>query len=303
MQKEYPPRQVYVFDKSLQETNSNLRKAWHRIVARPDGAVTGPLISCLMVTRGDVPLVRMAIAQFQRQTYGWRELVIVCDRASPELEALVREEGSEAVRLVAAAPGMPLGQLRNASLDAARGELICQWDDDDLYSAQRLEHGVGALMAAEADALFLRQWFIWCPSQRFLGLSRGRVWEGSMIAFKRALAPYPSLGRAEDTAMVDSILRDRVVALLDDPLSYCYCIHGANTFTGAHMQRIIDHARLRFGYERGIAEFSHVLRFDEHPAASAEAGAGRSGRKHEARRLERHLRANQFIRRVKRTFS
>jgi glycosyltransferase involved in cell wall biosynthesis len=206
----------------------------------------------------------MALSQFQRQTYQPRELVVVCDQVSAELETLVA--GTDGcVRLVPVPTGLSLGELRNASVAAAQGEIVCQWDDDDLYGDYRLEDGVGALLAARAAALFLRQWFVWCPSQRFLGVSRGRIWEGTMIAHRQAISPYPHLRHAEDTAMVDSILPNNSIAILDAPLSCCYCIHGANTFGDDHMQSIIDTSELKFEYEPAINEFSRALSFSTHP--------------------------------------
>lgn len=292
---------LYIFDGSLKETSID-RGAPHRILREVDTSTTGPLVSCLMVTRGDIAFVRESIAQFKQQTYGNRELVIVCGAPTAELERLVEESGND-VRLVRIGEGLSLGQLRNASIESARGDIVCLWDDDDLYGSQRLEHGVSALRLAQADALFLRQLFIWCPAQRVLSLSRSRVWEGSMIAFKQALVPYPDLPRGEDTVMVESILQQRVIALLDAPLSYCYCIHGNNTSTAPHMQVIIDGAKIRFDYGKAVAAFSSSFGFPAHPATTetdrvlpAEAADDGS----QLWRLQLYMSVSQFLRRMRR---
>ena len=187
-------------------------------IVRAASSVTGPLVSCLMVTRGDMARTRLSIDQFKRQTYESRELVVVCDRIDEDLKTLIRQSGDD-VRLIAVGPGLTLGELRNISVQEARGDIVCQWDDDDLYATKRIEHGVGAMLQASADALFLRQLFIWWPAQLVLSLTGSRIWEGSMIAFKRAVGSYPALARDEDTMMVDAMVRTSAIAVLDDPLS------------------------------------------------------------------------------------
>ena len=98
-----------------------------------------PLISCLMVT---LPVEtraagrRRAIADYRRQSYPHRELVLVMDRGDPASHAALRAEvaalGDASISVVALDDTLTLGALRNASVAAARGQLLCQWDDDDL---------------------------------------------------------------------------------------------------------------------------------------------------------------------------
>lgn len=257
-----------------------------------------------MVTRGNTSHVQLSIEQYRQQNYTPRELVIVCNSVTDDLERLVGRAGSD-VRLVRAAAELTLGDLRNLSVEEAQGEIVCQWDDDDLYGPERISHGVGALLHVGADAMFLRQWFIWCPSQRVLSLSRSRIWEGSMIAFKKAVCRYPALRREEDTRMVDAMVPQSSIALLDDPLSYCYCIHRQNTSPDAHLQALIDKARPKFSYAEGLAAFSANFAFERHQAFG-DAGEAidlspSRGSRTQARRLARYLALSRVLRHWKRT--
>lgn len=296
-------RQIYLYDRTFRSVTDNTRTP-HITIAPANTTVTGPMVSCLMVTHGELARVQLSIEQFKRQTYAPRELVIVCDQVTEALEALVAKAG-DGVRLVSAVPDVTLGELRNLSVAAAHGDLVCQWDDDDLYGPDRIAHGVGALLQVGADALFLRQWFMWCPSQRVLALSRSRIWEGSMIARKSAIAPYPALRREEDTRMVDAMVARSSIALLDDPLSYCYCIHGQNTSPDEHMQKLIDTAKPRFNYAEAVAAFATNFAFASHPALkSGEADSiigstSRKGIRREARRLKLYTTFSPLIRRLK----
>lgn len=296
-------RQIYLYNRTFRSVTDNTRTP-HTTIAPAATAATGPMVSCLMVTRGEPARVRLAIEQFQRQSYAPRELLVVCDEVTEALRALVDEAGA-AVRLVSALPGFTLGELRNLSVAEAYGDIVCQWDDDDLYGPDRIANGVGALLQVGADALFLRQWFIWCPSQRVLALSRSRIWEGSMIARKRAIAPYPALRREEDTRMVDAMVARSSIALLDDPLSYCYCIHSQNTSPDDHMQVLIDTAKPRFDHAAGLAAFTPNFTFARHPALGRDeadsiiGSANPASVRRQARRLQLYTTISPLIRRLK----
>ena len=51
--------------------------------------------------------------------------------------------------------GQTLGELRNASVEAARGDIVCQWDDDDRYHPRRLELQFAAMRVENSEFCFL----------------------------------------------------------------------------------------------------------------------------------------------------
>jgi len=289
--------QLYVYRTSLRSTG--LTRPPNAIERGHFSQIDGPLVSCLMVTRGATALVRSAVAAFHAQTYLNKELVVVCDAGAPALAELA---GAPGIRVIDVSTGHSLGHLRNVSIAQARGDIVCQWDDDDLYAPFRLAHGVGALLQARLDAVFLRQWMLWSPSRQALVLSGSALWEGSMIARKAALGPYPGLRRGEDTEMVDEMARRSTIAVMDDPLAYAYVMHGQNTWTEEHMQKLMVRSRQRFHYGRGLAAFSSTFDFAGHPAldeGSRTLLAAYTGDHSQMRRLARHVRVNQWLRRVR----
>jgi hypothetical protein len=198
-----------------------------------------PLVSCLMVTRGRSFPARFAVDCFRRQSWPERELVLVCDAPGTPVEAYCRTLGDARIRVVVPdGPAASLGDLRNLSLRAARGDYVCQWDDDDLYHPQRLELGMLLLQSMRADAMFLSRWMLWSPQARRIGVSGAREWEGSMLARRACVPPYPALARGEDTAVLHAMLGRGRVALLDAPWLYTYVQTGANTWTGTHFEAI-----------------------------------------------------------------
>jgi hypothetical protein len=93
------------------------------------------MISCLTVTRETrFRSLELAVGDFARQTWAERELVIVHDGD--------------------AAFDVKLKRLA-AAHDAARGETVCQWDDDDRYHPRRLEFQFAAMRVENSEFCFL----------------------------------------------------------------------------------------------------------------------------------------------------
>ena len=204
-----------------------------------DGDPEPPLVSCLMVTAGRPMLAWRAIRCFVAQTWAARELVIVDDDPDPDLHRQVAALGDPRIRHLRPEPRRAtLGELRNLALASARGELVMQWDDDDLYDPRRIEAQVAALEALAADVCVLRRETLWWPGARRLATSGPRPWEGSMLARRAAAGCYPEQRRGEDTALLTRLLRAGRAVVLDAPWLYVYVFHGANTFDADHFEAL-----------------------------------------------------------------
>jgi len=103
--------------------------------------MTQPLISCLMVTRDRLEMFKRSVSLFLRQTWLRKELIVVIDGTdvAEEIHSYVMQLGKEEIKCVTVAGPSTLGRLRNISIGIATGEILCQWDDDDLYHPLRLE--------------------------------------------------------------------------------------------------------------------------------------------------------------------
>jgi glycosyltransferase involved in cell wall biosynthesis len=215
-----------------------------------------------MVTRGRLVPARFAIECFRRQTWPNRELVIVCGAPDSELPDFLATLGDPAIRYVTAAPDV-LGTLRNVSVEEARGTLLCQWDDDDLYHPERLAFQHGQLVAGRAAAHFFSRLLMWWPEQRRLAISSRRMWEGSMLCRRLALGNYPPLARREDTHVVRDLRQaGHRITYTDQPRAYCYVMHGANTSGDRHLTKLFTKATESFGadeYAARLEEFATIF--------------------------------------------
>jgi glycosyltransferase involved in cell wall biosynthesis len=217
-----------------------------------------PLVSCLMVTRDRLPLARRAIRCFAEQTHPRRELVIVTQdaRYRRALERHVEEEGIAGVRFVDADAELPLGALRNVSLDAASGDLVCQWDDDDCYHPERLARQVARLQEAAAQACLLTDhlhlhreqrvlaWIDWTAEGRVI--DEYRYFPGSLLMRRDDRFRYPEHGayarQGEDSVLLGAVVREAAVTGLSGAGHlYLYEFHGTNTFSDEHHQRMLSY--------------------------------------------------------------
>jgi len=216
-------------------------------------AVKLPKISCLMVTLDRLTLARQSIRSFAQQTYPNRELVIVTDGTAAfrsALERYVQWLGLENVRFVL--PGGPrrtLGALRNLAMEAASGELLCQWDDDDSNHPERLMVQAQHLLQNNAGASFFTDhlqlieekralcWIDWAAHVETPGPDH--LFPGSLMMRRAAPVRYPESGQysrqGEDSVLLYDLHRHvDVKPLRGKGHLYLYRYHGRNTFSRDH---------------------------------------------------------------------
>lgn len=195
-----------------------------------------PLISCVMPTADRRAFVPRAIEQFLAQTHEPRELIILDDGADPVADLVPDDPRIRYERLPAR---MVLGSKRNLGCELARGELIAHWDDDDLYSPNRLAVQLTALQGAGSEALMCgvatllfhdpqqgTTWRYTYPS------SDRRPWvAGASMLYRRALwerRRFQAVSSGEDTRFVWAAQRSEVIMLRREDLIVAR-LHEQNT--------------------------------------------------------------------------
>jgi glycosyltransferase involved in cell wall biosynthesis len=216
-----------------------------------------PSISCLMITYDRLSLAKHAIRSFAAQTYPEKELVVVSDGKARHLHALERYAatlGLERVRFVrAGSQRITLGGLRNISLDAAAGDILCQWDDDDYSHPERLRLQAEELIRNDAGACFFTDHLQFIEEQSTLcwvdwGLSKTTVaaeqlLPGTVMMQRGLSVRYPDEGSyaryGEDSALLASLWSTTtVVPLRGAGHLYLYQFHGRNMFSREHHYRL-----------------------------------------------------------------
>jgi glycosyltransferase involved in cell wall biosynthesis len=250
-----------------------------------------PLVSYLMLTRDRLRLAERAIGCYQNQRYPHRELVIVCQGDSAYQDEVRRHIDQTPIahaRLIAAGPQLQLGALRNISLDEARGDLVCIWDDDDCSHPDRLVRQVDHLLETDADAVFLSgslhlfeadgvlHWLdMSVRPERQLPLV-----PGTMVMRRDDRFRYPETGQyahcGEDEQLAVDLFRHAKVAMMGDVgLLYLYTYHGDNTFSRQHHLRMRRYSLPSSSIRARAGEIRDALA--QYPIAKPVAVHGREG--------------------------
>ncbi len=221
------------------------------------GGASKERISCLLVTKGRLPMLRRSISFFARQTWAAKELMIVNDGdAETRRSILAHVEGLRRtdIRCVFVDSGATLGRLRNVSVAEASGDVLCQWDDDDYYHPRRLAAQIDHLRESDAEASFFYDvlnyfadtgelfWTDW-SRQRTRSPDRGHP--GTLMCTRSVNLRYPVEGktasRGEDAVVqLEVYRRHKVVGLRNAGFLYTYVYHGANTLERSHHRLIVD---------------------------------------------------------------
>jgi Glycosyl transferase family 2/Methyltransferase domain len=192
-----------------------------------------PIVSCVMATYDRPHLVPQAVESFLRQTHPAIELLVVDD--SPEsLEPLLPDDGR--VRHIRLERRRTIGAKRNLGCEAARGDLLANWDDDDWYAPWRIAYQVQELEASGADVCGLNKLLYLDPdgrrAWRYSWPTSARAWvHDAVLLFTRDFwqrNPFPDTSMGIDCRILWTTVRKRIHAAADESF-YVGMIHGANT--------------------------------------------------------------------------
>lgn len=102
------------------------------------------LVSCIMPTYNRPSLIPVALKCFSLQDWPDKELVAIDDGAV-KVEGLVKQSVPDAVYIFLAEKQV-IGVKRNLACEAAGGDVICHFDDDDWSAAGRVRDQVTRLI-------------------------------------------------------------------------------------------------------------------------------------------------------------
>lgn len=199
-----------------------------------------PLVSCIMPTYNRCRFVAQAITYFQQQSYPQRELIVVDDGDEPVMDLLPDDLRIQYIRLNTK---QSIGAKRNLACEAATGEIIVGWDDDDWYGAHRITHQVEPLITDTADAtglgnsllLTLSDKQFWCctPSLHEEMFYQGII-GGTLVFWKQFWQQgvrFPDSSLAEDAVFQKCLLEQGAyLKKLSNPGVFVYIRHNTNSW-------------------------------------------------------------------------
>ena len=188
-----------------------LRHRPRRLQGPPDISFAAPtegeLTSCLCVTEDRPAFLLWLLWNYLKQDYGPRELVIV--DSSKEPAAMPDHTG---ITIVRCPPGTGVARKRNIAVEAARGEVLTWFDDDDWQHPSKLSILVAALRTSGVLAGPSRSWFVDLKTGRARPHTAHRNVIFNGLAVRRASIDGVRFDeqreRAADTAWVASVRRE-----------------------------------------------------------------------------------------------
>ena len=192
----------------------------------------GPLVSCIMPTFNRRRFVPLAVRWFLAQDWPHRELLVVDDGAEPVGDLLPEDPRIRYVRLERR---HSLGAKRNLACQAARGDVIVHWDDDDWSAPHRLTYQVSSLLQARADVCGLTRVYYHQPSTgrswQYVYPAGQRPWvSGNTLCYTRDFwrrNPFPDINVGEDARFLWNEPSRKLLAL-EDASFFVACVHDAN---------------------------------------------------------------------------
>ncbi len=213
-----------------------------------------PKISCMMVTNGRVEFVKKSIYCFIQQTYAKKELIVLSQGTQEQNQAIrkhIQSLDREDIIFVEAPQKLSLGAMRNLCVELTTADIVCQWDDDDLYHPHRMMAQYHALLGGNIVASFYTQhlkWFIdsgemyWCDWS--IEYPQWRTMLCGSVMFRKYLfydfdnRIYPEEGsqsdREEDLNLLMKLSRVGKIAPVNYGHHYIYTFHGGNVYDYDH---------------------------------------------------------------------
>jgi glycosyltransferase involved in cell wall biosynthesis len=217
-----------------------------------------PLVSCLCISRRRPHLLARSVRCFLAQTHANTELVVVHPASDEGTRACLESFRSPRIRAHAVDATMSLGELRNFSIEHASGDFLCTWDDDDWHSPARLEQQLAAAMLSFKPAVLCSRLFMFDSIRRIGFLGYERLWENTVFFARSRILElglrYPALDRHEDYEFVNSLIRENLVYVINDPTLYIYQVNGTNTSAAPHLQALEKRSAPLSGHQTDLLE-------------------------------------------------
>jgi hypothetical protein len=215
--------------------------------AKRKASFTPGLVSIVMPTYNRPALVQHAIGMIRQQTHQNIQIVIVDDSTENLQGGNCSAPDIKYIRLKSK---FSMGAKHDIALDAADGEWICHWDDDDWFARDRVERQLAFMAAEKAQVCGIGRdlvlstdgawWRIVKPvgDKSWIGNGHGRALydfhDGTAIFRKDAIPSSASYGDyqiSQKEVFLNSLLRSGAKwCRLENDGKFVYIRHALNTW-------------------------------------------------------------------------
>ncbi|MBA2530020.1 MAG: glycosyltransferase family 2 protein [Euzebyales bacterium] len=197
----------------------SLDARWRQVATAVDLPLPPPPTVSVVASTNRPDYLDNLLAQYAKQTYPTRELVLVLhgDAFGDGLHERIPGLVDGPVRVVRVDGARNLGEALNAGVAASRGEILSKMDDDDWYGRDHLADLVLALEYSGADLVGKGADFVWLAElgitiRRFTGYAEtpSRSMGGGTLTMPRRTlgraGGWPAVPTGVDRALIDAVL-------------------------------------------------------------------------------------------------
>lgn len=144
-----------------------------------------PLVSCICITADRRDLVRGAIASYLSQDWDRKQLeLVVLDDGEDEVRDLC--EWLPNATYIRLATKQRIGLKRNLACEAAAGEILIHWDDDDWSAASRISDQVARMIESGKAVSGYNSLLFWDGTRGFRYQGAANYSLGTALCFTKA---------------------------------------------------------------------------------------------------------------------
>jgi glycosyltransferase involved in cell wall biosynthesis len=216
------------------------------------------MISCLLVTKNKdkFPYLKRALKSYIDQTYKDKELVIVC--GNEQFTEMIKKyvivnsiENCQIHYIEEDRYCYTLGDMRNISIEYAKGDITVNWDDDDINHPERLETQYNFLKNNNLDACFMSdQLHYFYDTNEIFWVDWGEGIPGTLMCYKKCFntSRHPSKSFHEDSELKGDLIDNFKVGMLRGVgYLYLYSYNGLGVFKrDHHINEIINRKDLKY---------------------------------------------------------
>ena len=197
-----------------------------------------PLVSCLMCSRRP-DLATQSIDMFLCQTYKNKELIIMVDteEQKKDIDQYIYFDLQGVLNInVHVTKHDVLGKIRNEGIELSKGEFICVWDDDDIYSPERISTQLEAIYHHNKPACTLSRTLLYFEKDKecFLSKIQPFGWEMTLLCEKKYMPKYSEIQLGEDTQLLIELGNRQQITIIEGTYLYCYVYHDENAYPKQH---------------------------------------------------------------------
>jgi glycosyltransferase involved in cell wall biosynthesis len=189
------------------------------------------LVSCICVTANRRHLIRAALESYRSQDWPHRELVVIDDGSQDVRDLCQAVPGC--VYIYVAGP-QKIGVKRNLACEAASGDIICTWDDDDWSAPTRISDQVIRLLQSGKAVSGYHSMLFWDGTRGFKYKGASDYSLGTALCYRKDFwRKHPFIKEDkihfEDNAFVQAARNAQQIVSVDAEARMVARIHPGNT--------------------------------------------------------------------------